>query len=131
MKKTLEIRSKGAIGRKIMPRTSDFKCTSCSFEQELLFKDSDDLTVNKDHIVCPKCNSKMDMLFGMPGVIIGETNDEISAKPSRYWKNAEENRIKRQRKEQDAQREKIRYKDKETIQKIKNHRQNTARFNEE
>ena len=113
-----------------MPRTSDFKCTLCSFEQELLFKDSDDLAINKDHIACPKCDGKMDMLFGMPGIIVGETNTEISSKPSSYWRNAETNRIKRERKAQDAEREKIRYKDKETIQKIKNHRTNTARFDE-
>jgi len=113
-----------------MPRTSDFKCTSCSFEQELLFKDSDDLSINKDHIQCPKCKSKMQMLFGMPGVIVGETGDEFSAKPSSYWRNAEANRIKRQRKEQDEQREKVVYKDKETIQKIKNHQFNTGKFDE-
>jgi predicted nucleic acid-binding Zn ribbon protein len=114
-----------------MPRTSDFKCTSCSFEQELLFKDSDDLATNKDHIICPKCNSKMQIQFGMPGIVVKETNTEISSKPSSYWRNAEANRIKRERKAQDAEREKVRYKDKETIQKIKNHRQNTARFNED
>lgn len=114
-----------------MPRTSDFECTSCSFEQELLFKDSDDLYTNKDHIKCPKCGSKMNMLFGMPGIIIGETNDEVSAKPTSYWRNAEQNRLKRQRKEQDAEREKIRYKDKEAVKKATNHRNNTARFRDE
>jgi DNA-directed RNA polymerase subunit RPC12/RpoP len=113
-----------------MPRTSDFKCTSCSFEQELLFKDHEDLILKKEGIVCPKCRNKMLMLFGMPGVIVGETNDEVSAKPASYWRNAEANRIKRERKEQDAQREKVRYKDKETIQKIKNHQANTGKFDE-
>jgi len=114
-----------------MPRTSDFKCTSCSFEQELLFKDSNDLAINKDHIECPKCKSKMQMLFGMPGVIVAETNTEVSAKSSSYWRNAETNRIKRERKAQDAEREKVRYKDKETIQKIENHQRNTQRFDED
>jgi hypothetical protein len=71
------------------------------------------------------------MLFGMPGVIIGETNDEVSAKSSSYWRNAEQNRLKRQRKEQNAEREKIRYKDKDTMQKIKNHRNNSSKFSDE
>lgn len=113
-----------------MPRTSDFKCTSCSFEQELLFKSYDDLMAQKDEIQCPKCGNAMQMLIGMPGFFVGETNDEVSAKPSSYWRNAESNRIKRQRKEQDEQREKVRYKDKETIQKIKNHQANTGKFDE-
>jgi len=107
-----------------MPRTSDFKCTSCRFEQELLFKDYDDLMINKDHIECPKCKSRMEMIVGMPNFMIGETNDEVSAKPSSYWRNAERNRIKRQQKEQDMVREKIHYKDKETMKKLENHRKN-------
>lgn len=110
-----------------MPRTSNFKCTSCRFEQELLFKSFDDLMANKDHIECPKCKCRMEMLFGAPNFFTKENNDEVSAKPSSYWRNAERNRQIRQRKEQDTVREKVHYKDKVTMKKLENQRTNQGR----
>ena len=72
-------------------------------------------------IKCAKCDGKMERLIsGGTGVIFTEGDGEISSKPDSYWENAERVKQSKLKKRQSAAKEKLYYKDRETMTKIEN-----------
>ena len=73
----------------------------------------------KKLVICDDCDRPMyRIVTGGSGFIISENNSETSAKPDSYFANAEQNRKKALKKRKKDEREKIHYKDKQTVAKL-------------
>lgn len=65
-----------------------------------------------------------------PNMEIKENSDPVSAKPSSYWRNAEQNKINKVKKSQNESAEKVFYADPENRQKQQNRAKNLESNND-
>lgn len=111
--------------------TYEFLCDGCGHYETKLMPIST-TTEEKTNIKCGKCgeNKSSQTFTSTGGHIVSETDDPVSAKPSTYWRNAEQNHQKAQQKRQAEEQEKNFYKDRETGQKNLRRLQNQQRLGE-
>ena len=91
--------------------TTDFLCEKCNHLEECVrFKSYAHFKEEENNQVCPKCQNKMIMVFtAAPSFFTKEGFGPDSSKSSSYWRNAERNRINRQNKKDEVEKEKKYY----------------------
>ena len=78
-----------------------------------------------------KTGLEVQLISGGTGVIFAEGHDAISSKPDSYFENAEKERLKKLKQRQDMVKEKLFYKDKNTIEQAKRQIKNKSRMSVE
>ena len=96
--------------------TYDFLCDSCGTEIDKFMSISATYKENWDKIECPNCRKQMHQTFRASQTpIFREGQGEESSKPGSYWRSAEKNRLKEQRKRLANEREKLGDRDPQAI----------------
>jgi predicted nucleic acid-binding Zn ribbon protein len=103
----------------------EFECDKCGSKREVLSSVKD-----RPLIIPCACGWNMHFIISTPAFTIGKAGFSLGDKPDSYWDNAERERIKKQKKAQDEEREKIAYEDKNTMTKIHNTVTNYERRND-
>jgi len=101
-----------------MPFLTDLKCSKCGHQEEHIFKSFEDFQIQLPTLFCRIMNSDFDELCGgalervyqVPQIMECKEGDEpVSSKSSKYWRNAETNRLKDMHNKREVKREKEYY----------------------
>jgi cytochrome c556 len=101
----------------------DYVCIHCNKKWQELSK----IVNRNDFKLCTRCFSSTGKRIyeKFPKMVEGGENKDPRKWSDKFWDNAEDERIKREKKSNDEEFEKLKYNDKNTEQKIKNKITNT------
>lgn len=103
----------------------EYRCDACGKTHEILVA----LANRNAPQPCPACNAGMPRMFSSPK-IFNERAGCIEGRPDEFWERADRHKESQLKKRVDADREKLRYGDKETVSKLKTAHDNLARQGE-
>ena len=114
-----------------MPYLADFKCISCGKTNlDIMFKNYEDFEKRKNDRICECGGQEERIMISPPAIEIKEGYGAVSSKPGYYWDRAERIKQSAIRKRNAQEKEKIFYKDPETIKRIENKKKNSEMMNE-